>query len=197
MSGRSSLLERLREEVPPGALVLSQIPGLTLKKIKKLDAALGISSIDDLKAAIAAGRLKEVPGFGPKSESALLEQISRYENRENRILLFHALRIAENVIVHLRSYPSLVSVDLAGAARRWKETVSMIRITAAGSRDREELLEHFLSFPLIAEIEDRKKDAVTVRLIQGAMCACQLLLPTSIGSLLHRETGLPGPSKEA
>ena len=189
MSGRSSLLERLREEVPPGALVLSQIPGLTLKKIKKLDAALGISSIDDLKAAIAAGRLKEVPGFGPKSESALLEQISRYENRENRILLFHALRIAENVIVHLRSYPSLVSVDLAGAARRWKETVSMIRITAAGFRDREELLEHFLSFPLIAEIEDRKKDAVTVRLIQGANVCLSVAPPDKYWNLLHRETG--------
>src|SRR4026208_711055 len=45
ISGRSSLLERLREEVPPGALVLSQIPGLTLKKIKKLDRALGTSRI--------------------------------------------------------------------------------------------------------------------------------------------------------
>lgn len=189
LSGQSSLLEKLRAEVPPGALVLSQIPGLTLKKIKKLDEALGISSIDDLKAAIAAGKLKEIPGFGPKSESALLEQISRYENRDNRILLFHALRIAEKVIDHLRSYPPLVSVDLAGSARRWKETVSTIRITAAGSRDPDELLAHFLNFPLIAEIEDRKKDAVTARLIQGATVRLSVAPPDGYWNLLHRETG--------
>ena len=76
-SGSSSLLERLRAELPPGVLTLSQVPGLTLKKIKKLNESLGITNIGELKEAIEAAKIREVPGFGAKTESALLERISR------------------------------------------------------------------------------------------------------------------------
>src|SRR5258706_14058088 len=102
-TGRSSLLLKLRGELPPGALTLSQVPGLTLKKIKKLNDALGISSIGDLRAAIESGKLREGPGFGVKTERAMLEQISRSENRDNRMLLIHALGIAEKGIAHIRT----------------------------------------------------------------------------------------------
>ena len=74
----------------------------------------------------------------------------------------------------------------------------MIRVTAAGSQSADELLAHFLNFPLIAEIEDRKKDAVTARLIQGArVCLSVLLLPEKYWSLLHRETSSLAHLKEA
>ena len=189
VSGRSSLLERLRAEAPRGALTLSQISGLTLKKIKKLDEALGVSNIDDLKAAIEAGKLREVQGFGPKSESALLEQILRYENRENRILLVHALRIAEKVVAHLRSYSDLEYVDVAGSPRRWKEAVSTISVTAAVSRRAEGLVRHFLRFPLIAEIENQNKNAATARLIEGVRVFLSVATPNKYWNLLHHETG--------
>jgi len=189
VSGRSSLLERLRAEVPRGALILSQIPGLTQKKIKKLDQALGISGIDDLKTAIEAGKLREIQGFGAKSESALLEQISRYENRDNRMLLVHGLKIAEKVIAHMRSYSDLVYVDIAGAARRWKETISAIRVTAAGSRRAEELVSHFLRFPLIAQIESQTTEAATASLIEGVRVFLSVAAPDKYWNLLHHETG--------
>src|SRR5947207_1745301 len=67
-TGRSSQLERLRAEVPPGSLELMQVPNLGFKKVVALHAALGISSIAELKAACEAGRLREVRGFGAKTE---------------------------------------------------------------------------------------------------------------------------------
>ncbi|HWO02120.1 MAG TPA: DNA polymerase/3'-5' exonuclease PolX [Blastocatellia bacterium] len=189
VSGRSSLLETLRAEVPRGASTLSQIPGLTLEKIEKLDKALGVSNIDDLKAAIAAGKLRELRGFGEKSESVLLERISRYENRDNRMLLVHALKIAEKVIAYMRTYSDLVYVDLAGSARRWKETVSTIRFTAAVSGDAGELIRHFLLFPLIAQVENQTNDAATARLIEGVTVRLFVATPDRYWNLLHRETG--------
>ncbi|MEK6324917.1 MAG: DNA polymerase/3'-5' exonuclease PolX [Acidobacteriota bacterium] len=188
-TGRSSLLDRLRAEQPPGALELSRIPGLTLKKIKKLNETLGISSIDQLKAAIEAGKLREATGFGAKTESALLEQISRYENRDNRILLIHALRIGEKIIDHMRASSDLVHIDLAGSPRRWKETVSTIRITASSSRKAETLVSHFLQFPLIAQIEHQKTSAATVRLIEGLKVFFSVAAPSEYWNLLHHETG--------
>ena len=53
-TGRSSLLDRLREELPEGVLNLSKIPGLNVKKIQTLNRELGIRNISDLKAALEA-----------------------------------------------------------------------------------------------------------------------------------------------
>src|SRR5205807_5413527 len=132
---------------------LSQVPGLTLNKIQALNKALGITSVADLKAAIEAHKLQEVPGFTAKTEDALRQQISRYENRDDRVLLIHALRIAQKVIDHMRNFDELVRVDVAGSARRWKETVSNIRVTACASGKLSAAVEHFLLLPSITHIE--------------------------------------------
>ncbi|MEK6288177.1 MAG: PHP domain-containing protein [Acidobacteriota bacterium] len=188
-TGRSSLLEKLRAEQSPGARELSQITGLTVKKIKQLNEALGISSIDQLKAAIEAGKLRKAPGFGAKTESALLEQISRHENRDNRILLIHALRIGDMVIDHMRDSSDLVRIDLAGSPRRWKETASTIRITASTSGKAETLVKDFLRFPLIAQIDSQTKSAAAVRLIEGVKIFFSVANPDEYWNLLHHETG--------
>lgn len=188
-TGRSSLLEKLRAEQPPGVVELSKIPGLTVKKIKHLNDALGISSIDQLKAALEAGKLREAPGFGAKTASALHEQMSRYENRDARILLVHALRIGEKVIDHMRASSDLVHIDLAGSPRRWKETASTIRITASTSGKTEALVKDFLRFPLIAEIDSQTKSAAAVTLIEGVKVFFSVAKPDEYWNLLHRETG--------
>ena len=74
--------------------------------------------------------------------------------------LVHALRAGEKVIDHMRTASDLVTIDLAGSCRRWKETVSTIRITASTSNHAEDLISHFVRFPLIAQIENQKKNAV-------------------------------------
>ena len=189
LTGKSSVLLGLREEMPSGALTLSQIPGLTLKKIKTLSEHLSINSVDELRAAIEAGKLRQVPGFGEEAESDLLERISRFENRDDRILLVQALRIAEKVIDHMRAFPDLVYVDLAGSARRWKETVSTIRLTASASRRSEDLVSHFLRFPLIAKTEDQKRSSATVRLLEGVQVLLSVATPDQYWNLLNHETG--------
>ena len=40
--------------------------------------ALGIASLADLRAAASAGRLREVKGFGRKSEAAILAAIETF-----------------------------------------------------------------------------------------------------------------------
>lgn len=195
-TGKSSLLDRLRAELPPGALALSRIPGLSLKKIKQLNEALGISSIEELKAAIEAGRVREVPGFGSKTEEGLRDQISRYETHDDRILLLHALRIGEKVISHMQTFPELLHVALAGSARRWKETVSMIRVVACASESHERLVNHFLRFPSITNVEARTETSAAVRLIEGATVSFAVAGETEYWNLLHYETGSKDHLKE-
>src|SRR6266704_3412188 len=101
-SGKSSLLERLRSELPRGIVELSNVPGLNLKKIQKLQEALGIGSLDELRAAARAGLVRNVPGFGIKTEQKLLETVSTKKERIDEVHIHHALRLGERIIEYLR-----------------------------------------------------------------------------------------------
>jgi DNA polymerase (family 10) len=188
-TGRSSTLEKLREELPQGVLPLSRIPGLTLKKIQALYEALGITSVADLKAALDGGKLREVPGFGARTEAALRDQISRHENSDDRILLINALRIADRVLEYMRQTADLMCIDLAGSARRWKETVSMIRITASVSKNPGDAVKQFLTFPAIIEVESRQRTDALVKLIEGVRVSFSAATQEQYWNLLHHHTG--------
>ena len=76
LTGESSVLRGLKKEFPPGIIELSGVPGLSISKIKTLHEALGITSVAELKAAAEAGKIKDIKGFGAKTEAKLLETIS-------------------------------------------------------------------------------------------------------------------------
>lgn len=187
-TGRSSILEKLREELPPGILVLSQIPKLTLKRIRQLHESLGISNIEDLKAALEAGKVRGVPGFGEKTEKALLESLLAFQNSDREVLLIHALRIADKVITHVRTSDHVIDIDVAGEARRWKEAVSRISITAS-SKQPQELVEDFLKLPSIVRVEEQSHNGARARLIDGATIEFSVIQPNKYYNLLLIGTG--------
>src|SRR6185436_1923124 len=81
LTGESSVLNGLRKEFPPGIIELSAVPGLSINKVKALHEALGISSIAELKAAAEAGRIRDLKGFGAKTEAALLASLAVHRQR--------------------------------------------------------------------------------------------------------------------
>ncbi|MEO8435151.1 MAG: DNA polymerase/3'-5' exonuclease PolX [Pyrinomonadaceae bacterium] len=189
-TGRSSFLDKLKQELPSGILELSQVPGLNLKKIEKLHQELGIGSVADLKAACEAGKIRELKGFGAKTEQRILESIGKYYNRGERILLLHALRIADRILEYMQTAPGLASIDAAGSIRRWKETVSTIRIVAAGARPAA-LTEHFRRYPIITKIESEAKTVCTVRLAEGPRVELTAVRPDEYTLALFQATGSP------
>ncbi|HEY3025892.1 MAG TPA: PHP domain-containing protein, partial [Pyrinomonadaceae bacterium] len=166
-TGSSSFLEKLKQELPAGIIELSQVPGLNLKKIEQLHQALDIANVADLKAACEAGKVRELKGFGAKTEQKILESIDKHENRSERIHIHHALRIANRIIEYMQTAPGLTNIDAAGSLRRWKETVGTVRLVAAGARPAS-LINHFLRYPLITNNESQTKSVSTVRLAEGA-----------------------------
>lgn len=80
-AGCAAFLERLSTERSPGLLELLRIPGLGPKRVRALRDALGIQSIDDLRAAAESGRLSEAPGFGPRTAERLLERLRKSDDR--------------------------------------------------------------------------------------------------------------------
>lgn len=74
-TGTSGTLEKLRKDYPPGILDLLRLPGVGPKRVRLFYGKLGIGSLEELEAAVRAGRLRALGGFGAKSEQRLLEAI--------------------------------------------------------------------------------------------------------------------------
>jgi DNA polymerase (family X) len=128
-TGRIKALDELRARIPPGVLELTRVPGLGPKRALQLSHELGVRSVDDLAAAIKAGRLDGVAGFGAKSEERIASGIEVYRQGRERVLLDVALRTATAMVAELS--PLSERCAYAGSLRRWRETIGDIDILAA------------------------------------------------------------------
>src|SRR5262249_40281877 len=102
-TGTSAQLERLRQRLPPGVIELGQV--LSLSKIGALHRALGIATLADLEAAARAGRIRDVKGFGPRTEQKILADLERLHQRGEETLLHEATREGDALLTHLRASP--------------------------------------------------------------------------------------------
>ena len=128
-SGSIRALDELRAKIPPGVLELTRVPGLGPKRALQLNRDLGVRSVDDLAAAIKAGRLDGLAGFGAKSEERIAAGIEVYRQGRERVLLDVALHRATEMVDALT--PLSQRCAYAGSLRRWRETIGDIDILAA------------------------------------------------------------------
>lgn len=189
LTGESSVLNELRKEFPPGVVELSAVPGLSLSKVQQLHEQLGISSVAELKAAAEAGQIRDLKGFGPKTEQRLLEVLATQKDRPpQRLHLHHALNTAEQVAEFMKTFRGLVDVSFAGSLRRWKETVGTIEIVAS-SKNPEALVEHFLRYPHIVSSRMEVDNNCVVQFVDGARVSFTAVVPAEFAVTLFLKTG--------
>ena len=191
LTGESSVLRGLKRDFPPGIIELSALPGLSIAKIKTLHEDLGITWVAELKAAAEAGKIKNIKGFGAKTEAKLLETIAGHRQRakgEQRLHLHRALQAAQQVVEYLEASGAADEVSVAGSLRRWKETIGTIRIVA-NSKQPARVVEHFLNFPLIVSVTEQMAEACTVQLADGARVSVVAARPAEFALALLTETG--------
>ena len=187
-TGRSSLLERLRTAMPAGLLELSGVGGLTGARIERLHRALGIETREALREAARAGRVRGVPGFGPRSEQKILEALDRPPAPARPLLLHEALDIGQRLTAHLRALPAVADAAFAGSLRRGLEQIAEIDLVAS-SGDAEAAVDHLLRFPLIAGAASREPDGCEAALPDGVPVRLRVAPPAGYARLLHRRTG--------
>jgi len=188
LTGESSVLKELRKEFPPGVVELSGVPGLSLSKVQQLHEQ-GISSVAELKAAAEAGQIRDLKGFGAKTEQRLLETLAaKKERRTHRLHLHHALNTAEQVIEFMKTFRGLVDISFAGSLRRWKETVGTIEIVASGKKP-DALIEHFLRYPHIVSSESSDSNNCLAQFVDGARVSLTAVVPAEFAVTLFLKTG--------
>jgi len=189
-TGECWLLEQLRQELPAGAVELSEVPGLSLKKIIALSEALHIETVTDLKSACEQGLVSKVKGFGLKSQQKLHADIEKLETRkqDRSLLLSHAREQAEAVLGYLRLCPALIEVAPAGTVRRQNETVDEILIVAASDQPKL-VIDHFLGLPTLARTIELTDDHCVASLAAGIKVGLEVVAPDEFVARLHARTG--------
>ncbi|HJY99759.1 MAG TPA: DNA polymerase/3'-5' exonuclease PolX [Streptosporangiaceae bacterium] len=130
-TGRIAALDELRAKIPAGVLELTRVPGLGPKRALQLNHDLGVSSVDELAAAVKAGRLEGLAGFGARSEERIASGIEVYRQGRERVLLDVALHTATTMVAAMSAIPGCERCAYAGSLRRWRETIGDVDILAA------------------------------------------------------------------
>ena len=168
-TGKITKLEELKKVVPEGLLELEKVPGLGAKRVKVLYEKLGISNLSELEEAAKAHKIRELDGFGEKTEQNILEGIkSLRDKRENRFMIGVALPIAESIVSTLKSNVPIEKYMICGSLRRMKDTIGDIDILVI-SKEPNKVMDFFVGLPNVKEVlakGDTKSSIITKEDIQ-------------------------------
>jgi DNA polymerase (family X) len=169
-SGRVERVEALRQKHPRSVVALLQIQGLGPKAVARLRSELGVQSLDDLRLALTQHRLRDLRGFGAKSEDKLKQAVERLDEQGalSRTPISIALPHAERIVRHLQEVPGVDQVTYCGSLRRFSETIGDIDIVVT-AREAAPVMEALTTMVLVERVigrGDRKTSVVTRRGIQ-------------------------------
>lgn len=189
-SGHLQQLDELREEVPPGLLELLKLDDLGPRRVQQLYQDLKIQNMDELERAAKQHRVREIDGFGEKTEEHILEQISLHRDKptERRLPLTEAEEVAESYVRYLRDGGEIEQIEVAGSYRRRKETVGDLDILAICKPD-SGVMDRFASYEDVKTIVSRGETRSTVILASGTQVDFRVLEEQSYGSALLYFTG--------
>ncbi|GHG73407.1 DNA polymerase/3'-5' exonuclease PolX [Comamonas sp. KCTC 72670] len=189
-TGRLGYLEELRAQFPPGLLELTQLPDVGPKKVARLWKELEVSGIEELERACREGRVRQLSGFGAKSEAKMLEGIALYRRaRGERKLLGDVMPVAAALLERVKAAPGVVRASLGGSVRRQAETVADVDIIASAPQAGP-VLDALANAPGVATVLGKGDSKCSVRLEAGDLQVDLRVLPDEdFATALHHFTG--------
>jgi DNA polymerase (family 10) len=185
-TGELHELQELEERISPDLVGVGRMLGLTAKRSVEIGEALGVRTLDELREAAEAGRLREVPGIGPKTETKLRAALAREPEtaRSARALLLNrGLALTREVADGIGGMP-------AGDPRRFRDRCEHLAVVAVGS-DPEGTIARFEQLPqIVALVESEERRAVGVT-VEGIAVELLVPPPEAAGTALVRATGSP------
>src|SRR5258707_1272411 len=122
-TGRSTLLESLRDDMPAALAEMLKISGLGVTKIRQIWETLHIDSIEELEEAAKDGRLEKLPRFGKKTAENVLKGISFLRQVSEFRLYHHARAEAAAMAKVLAAMPEVAQAIVVGSVRRRREVI--------------------------------------------------------------------------
>jgi DNA polymerase (family 10) len=187
-TGTCQALKKLERQLPPDLTELLHLPGLGPKRVHALHYDLDIHTPEQLYRAAKDGRLRQMPGFGPKTEERLVSALEAHLSTGRRFKLADAGRYAEPLAAWLRQAEGVDRVVVAGSYRRCRETVGDLDILVT-AEDGDSVMKRFVSYEEVDEVRSRGTTRSTVILGSGLQVDLRVTEKKSFGAALHYFTG--------
>ena len=191
-TGRASLLEELREQIPAGLVEMLAISGLGIARIRQIHEVLDIDSLPELEAAALDGRLAKLPRFGQKTSENILRGIAYLRQASAYRLSHHAAEEAEGLRHALEKLPGVLHAYVAGDVRRRAEIVRDVILVLVTDVAPAELFERLSRLPGVHEFAGQDDRRVTLRFSGGASAQIVATTPVNLGAVLVQATGSEG-----
>ena len=187
-TGTLPQLEKLRAEVPEVVIQISRIPGLGAKKAAKLQAELGVESLQELREACGQGRVAGIKGFGKKTEQQILDGLGIAEQAAARIYWCDGDEITREIDAHVSKCAAIVKSQWAGSYRRGRETVGDLDLLAVAT-DRRAAMDHFVAYPGRTQTIGRGETKISIRVGKAFQVDMRLVDESQFGAALQYFTG--------
>jgi len=187
-TGKCTFLERLHKEMPSAVTELLHLPGLGPKRVKILWHDLGIETMDQLLKAAEEGRIRQLHGFGEKTEQTILDAVHKHLGQARRFKLAIATQYADACLSHLRAVPGVRRAEAAGSLRRMKETVGDIDLLVMADAS-SPVMERFTGYEEVKQVLASGPTRGTVVLKNGIQVDIRVVVPDSYGAALVYFTG--------
>ncbi|MBD8026291.1 DNA polymerase/3'-5' exonuclease PolX [Ureibacillus sp. Re31] len=189
-TGQSTQLKELEEVVPKGLIPLLKLPGLGGKKLAKLYSELGVDSAESLRAACVAQQIRQLAGFGPKSEEKILKELDQLGERSERLPIWYLQQIVNEINRVLRSISVIQKFSVAGSFRRVSEMSKDIDFIVA-TEEPEQVKDQLLKQLTIKEVVAAGETKVSIVLDAEDVVNVDFRLVTmnEYATALHHFTG--------
>jgi DNA polymerase (family X) len=188
-TGRLDFYDKLALEVPPGLTALLRVEGIGPKRVKTLYDALGVTTLEELKAAADAEKIRSLPGMGRKTEDNIRAALAALERHgTDRTPLWKAAPVAEELLAALAEMPGVTKWAVGGSLRRMRETIGDIDLLVAAETSAE-VMARFKQLPQVEAVVSGGPTKTAVQLHNGLQADLRVLPEERWGTLLSYFTG--------
>jgi DNA polymerase (family 10) len=150
-TGRMKKQQEALFGIPESLFQLLSVQNLGAKTLHLMQKELDVQGIADLKRVIRDGTLASLRGMGDKKVENIRKGIEMYERAQERIPIYEASAVAEDIVSFLAGAPGIGRLSPAGSLRRMRESVGDIDILAEG-KDGASIVRYFTRFSRVSRV---------------------------------------------
>ncbi|OFW65670.1 MAG: hypothetical protein A2Z12_04890 [Actinobacteria bacterium RBG_16_68_21] len=190
-TGTIERLEELRSRFPPEFVELTTVPGIGPKTAVMLRDELGVTGVGGLRAALESHTLRELPGFGAKTEENILAALERLGvgGKQRRTPIIEAMRVAGDVCNALSQVPGVRLAEPMGSLRRFRETTGDVDVIVVSTGDPEAVMARFVEMPVVREVVGYGARKSAIVSASGLQIDVRVVEPHQYGSAAMYFTG--------
>jgi DNA polymerase (family 10) len=184
-TGKVTKLDALRQKYPRSLVALLRLQGVGPKAVRRLQAELGVLSLDDLRRAIAEQKLRALKGFGEKSEGKLRQAIERLEQQGalTRTPISVALPHTQRIVGELAALPGVTHASYCGSLRRFSETVGDIDIVVVATNPGA-VMNAVVALPMVDQVLGRGETKTSIVTQRGVQVDVRVVQAHQLGAAL-------------